>query len=125
MEQDLPLSIHDDSFSEADVLLNLTLPVLSNFVEGDMAHLSANTDPVIGDADSQGRMKRESRSLKVAGYDKPEISSPLKPGEDGLDSKANRFEHRPLDGTRGYFFIVKDVPADARTKLNTAQVRWR
>ena len=122
MQHTCTLSIHDASVSKEDVLLDLSLYPPIAFSVGDVVHLVAINNQDHEKAKSSQPAGHES-SLRIT-KDKhtPKQSAFSKAGEGSDKSNTRRFDQEPLDVSKGFLFVVKDVPSDLITRLHGAQV---
>ena len=122
MQHICTLSIHDASVSKEDVVLDLSLFPPIAFSVGDIVHLVAinNQDHVKAKSSQPAGYESSLRITKERYTTKQSTFS--KAGEGSDKSNTRHFAQEPLDVSKGYLFVVKDVPSDLITKLHGAQV---
>jgi len=113
MPQMYSLSVHDESLSEANMLLNLDLFSSTTFTTGDIIQITAAGDT--GDVQTETLLSKDSdeNSKKATGSKRNKKIHPL----DSPQLTDERF-----DVTKGYFFIVENIPSDLATKMHGVQV---
>jgi len=113
MQQRCSLSVHDVSLSEANVLLNLDLFPSFTIATGDVIQITA--------ADDTGDVQTETLSSK--GFDgSSKQAATSKENEELLPLDLPRLTDERFDITKGYFFIVENVPPVLATKIHGVQV---
>lgn len=106
MQHRCSLSVHDVSFSEANVLLNLALFPSITFAKGDVIQITAAGD--IGDVQTDTLADGNSKETTIS--KRTEGLHPL------------NFTGERVDATKGYFLVVEDTTADLATKMAGVQV---
>ena len=119
------LSIHDDSISEADVLLNLSCFPPNTFAAGDVLQLVATNDRDDVKASSLQPMEHGAGSREKEEMHSLEQPTFSKTDERLHSSKTQRPNSELLDATKGYYFVVRDMTSDLMAKLHGVQVRCR
>ncbi len=113
MQQRCSLSVHDVSLSEANVLLNLDSFPSITIATGDVIQITA--------ADDTGDVQTETLPSKGSdGSSKQAATS--KENEELLPLDLPRLTDERFDITKGYFFIVENVPPVLATKMHGVQV---
>ena len=120
MRQACSLSIHDDTISAADVLLNLALlPRDHSISAGNLLRLFASNHP---QNTLDARQVHKSDILpKQAASSMSEQS--LKPKDNRADNGTYEDEY-PLDYKKGYHFMAKEMDFEQSSKLAGVQVNY-
>ena len=122
MKHTCALSIHDASVSKEDVLLDLSLFPPVAFSVGEIVHLVAINNQDHVKAKSSQPAGHESSLRITKERHTPKQSTFSEAGEASGRSDTGPFAQEPLDVSKGYLFVVKDVPSDLIIKLHGAQV---
>lgn len=110
MQHRCSLSVHDVSFSEANVLLNLDLFPSTTFAKGDVIQITAAGDTGDVQIDTLPSKVSDGNSKEATFSNRTEGLHPL----DFTDERSN--------ATEGYFLVIEDTPADSATKMAGVQV---
>ena len=122
MQPHCSLSVHDDSVSEADVILNLSLFPPGTFIQGEVVQLVAIDEPHIQDPGSSP-LKKHIDALRRERQDQDnESEATLKKDPyyefPGTGSSGNDGP----DLARGYLFRVKDTSPEMLARSPDVQV---
>ena len=113
-----PLSIHDQSISGADVLLNLTLfPPKQTIIPGNVLQLAA-----------LGQSIHPSGSLQANHYnglqtqiENLQVQATIPTGTTGNDGDELEYQ---VDPKKGYYFVAKEMDLEISSKLVGVQVSY-
>lgn len=116
MRQIFPLSIHDETLSAADVLLNLALfPRDHAIVTGCLLRLDAVNASSTIEIMSHDAPQNQTQDTS----DLPELSSKLTRVLAGQEADDDDY---PVDHRKGYYFLAKEVDFERSSKLAGVQV---
>ena len=116
MRHILPLSIHDETLSAADVLLNLALfPRDHKIVTGCLLQLTAVNASSTIEIMSHDAPQNETQDTS----DVPDLSSKLTRGLAGQETYDDEY---PVDHRKGYYFLAKELDSERSSKLGGVQV---
>ena len=122
MQHRCSLSVHDDSVSEADVLLNISFFPPGAFIQGEVVRLVGIDDPHVRDPGSSPlktnidvpkRERQDQDSEPAATPNKDRYFEFPSTGSSGSDD---------LDLSRGYLFKVKDTGPEILARSPDVQV---
>lgn len=120
MRQACSLSIHDDTFSAADVLLNLALlPRDHSISAGNLLRLVASNHPQ-STLDAQQVHKSDILPKQTASSMSEQS---VKPKGNRADNGTYEDEY-PLDYKKGYHFMAKEMDFEQSSKLAGVQVNY-
>ena len=122
MRQACSLSIHDDTISAADVLLNLALlPRDHSIITGNSLRLVACNHPQ-NTRDAQQVDKHDILSKQTHNASSLSKQS-VKSSDNRADNGMSEDEH-PVDYKKGYHFIAKEMDFEQSSKLAGVQVNY-
>lgn len=124
MQHTCSLSVHDDSVSDADVLLNLSILPSTTLAQGDTVQLVSAADLEHEVHSSPVPTKQKSRSRKREQDGALEQPTSSKTDGELFGLEIPRLNSQSPDITSGYFFVCKDITPDMKPKLSNAQVSY-
>ena len=122
MRQACSLSVHDDTFSAADVLLNLALlPRDHSIIAGNLLRLVPSNHPQ-HTRDAQ-QVENHDMSPKQTHNASRMSKHFVKTEDDRADNGTSKDEH-PIDYKKGYHFMAKEMDSEQSSKLAGVQVNY-
>ena len=122
MRQACQLSIHDETISAADVLLNLALLPQDHLISaGTQLRLVASNHPQHAreaqQVDNQDILSKQTHSASSMS------KQSVKPNDSRVDTGISEDEH-PVDYRKGYHFMAKEMDSEQSSKLAGVQVNY-